>query len=214
MNKTPIAEYKIILCGDGATGKSTFVKRHKTGEFLKEYIATLGAEIHPMDFFTSRGLIRLQVWDTAGQEKLSGLRDGYYIGAKGAIIFFDVSSRITYKNVPKWYKDLTRVCEYIPIVLVGNKVNITDRKVKAKQIFFPRKHGLQYYDVSAKTNYQFEKPFLWILRKLTGDSTLALTEQPVLEPKEYDMNVTQIEEMKKEIEEAQKATILDEDETI
>ena len=50
MNKTPIAEYKIILCGDGATSKSTFVKRHKTGEFLKEYIATLGAEIHPMDF--------------------------------------------------------------------------------------------------------------------------------------------------------------------
>lgn len=66
MNKTPIAEYKIILCGDGATGKSTFVKRHKTGEFLKEYIATLGAEIHPVDFFTSRGQIRLQVWDTAG----------------------------------------------------------------------------------------------------------------------------------------------------
>ena len=60
MNKTPIAEYKIILCGDGATSKSTFVKRHKTGEFLKEYIATLGAEIHPMDFFTSRGL---SIWE-------------------------------------------------------------------------------------------------------------------------------------------------------
>ena len=68
MNKTPIAEYKIILWGDGATGKSTFVKRHKTGEFLKEYIATLGAEIHPMDFFTSRGQIRLQVWDTTTRE--------------------------------------------------------------------------------------------------------------------------------------------------
>ena len=82
MNNTPIAEYKIILCGDGATGKSTFVKRHKTGEFLKEYIATLGAEFHPMDFYTSRGLIRLQVWDTTGQEKLSGLRDGYTLEQK------------------------------------------------------------------------------------------------------------------------------------
>ena len=45
---------------------------------------------------------------------------------------FDVCSRITYSNVPKWYKDLTRVCEAIPIVLVGNKVDVRDRKVKAK----------------------------------------------------------------------------------
>ena len=64
------------------------------------------------------------MWDTAGQEKLGGLREGYYIGAHAAIIMFDVTSRITYKNVPKWYKDLTRICENIPIVLVGNKVII------------------------------------------------------------------------------------------
>ena len=79
---------------------------------------------------------------------------------------FDVSSRVTYKNVPKWYKDLTRVCEDIPIVLVGNKVDIKDRKVKAKQIAFHRKKGIQYYDVSARSNYQFERPFVFLLRRL------------------------------------------------
>ena len=107
--------------------------------------------------------------------------------------------------------------EYVSIFLLfllEIRLILLIERLRRSRFFFPRKHGLQYYDVSAKTNYQFEKPFLWILRKLTGDSTLALTEQPVLEPKEYDMNVTQIEEMKKEIEEAQKATILDEDETI
>lgn len=49
------------------------------------------------------------------------------IGGQCAIIMFDVCSRITYKNVPKWYKDLTRICENIPIVLVGNKVNFNQR---------------------------------------------------------------------------------------
>lgn len=81
---------------------------------------------------------------------------------------FDVCSRITYQNVPKWYKDLVRVCENIPIVLVGNKVDVKDRKVKAKQITFHRKKNLQYYDISAKSNYQFEKPFIWLLRRLVG----------------------------------------------
>jgi hypothetical protein len=81
---------------------------------------------------------------------------------------FDVTSRITYKNVPNWHRDLTRVCENIPIVLVGNKCDIKDRKVKPKHITFHRKKNLQYYDVSAKSNYNFEKPFLWLARKLAS----------------------------------------------
>lgn len=90
----------------------------------------------------------------------------FSIGGNCGIIMFDVCSRITYQNVPKWYKDLVRVCENIPIVLVGNKVDVKDRKVKAKQITFHRKKNLQYYDISAKSNYQFEKPFIWLLRRL------------------------------------------------
>ena len=60
-----------------------------------------------------------------------------------AVIMFDVTSRVTYKNVPNWHRDLTRVCENIPIVLCGNKVDIKDRKVKAKSIVFHRKKNLQ-----------------------------------------------------------------------
>jgi hypothetical protein len=56
--------------------------------------------------------------------------------------------------------DLVRVCENIPIVLCGNKVDVKERKVKAKTITFHRKKNLQYYDISAKSNYNFEKPFL------------------------------------------------------
>jgi len=177
-----------VLVGDGGTGKTTFVKRHMTGEFEKQYIATLGVEVHPMPFFTTRGQIKFNVWDTAGQEKLGGLRDGYYIGGHCAIIMFDVSARITYTNVPKWYKDLTRVCEGIPIVLVGNKVDVKDRKIKAKQITFHRKKNLQYYDISAKSNYQFEKPFVWLLRRLTNDPQLQLVEAPVLAPVEIQFS--------------------------
>jgi GTP-binding nuclear protein Ran len=60
-----------------------------------------------------------------------------------AIIMFDVTARVTYKNVPDWHRDLVRVCERIPMVLCGNKVDMKDRKVKAKQITFHRKKNLQ-----------------------------------------------------------------------
>merc|ERR1712021_242245 len=101
-----------------------------------------------MPFFTSKGQIKFNVWDTAGQEKLGGLRDGYYIGGHCGIIMFDVCSRITYQNVPKWYKDLVRVCENIPICLVGNKVDIKDRKVKAKAITSSKSHSFGYLEDS------------------------------------------------------------------
>merc|ERR1711981_966958 len=188
LTRTTMAEasgtptFKLVLVGDGGTGKTTFVKRHLSGEFEKKYIATQGVEVHPMPFYTSKGNIVFNIWDTAGQEKLGGLREGYYIGGQCGIIMFDVCSRITYKNVPKWYKDLTRICEGIPICLVGNKVDVKDRKVKAEQITFHRRRGLQYFDVSAKSNYQFDKPFTWLLRRLTGDPNLYLVEAPALQP--------------------------------
>lgn len=111
--------------------------------FFSNMAATLGVEVHPLIFYTNRGPIRFNVWDTAGQEKFGGLRDGYYIQGQCAIIMFDVTSRVTYKNVPSWHRDLVRVCEGIPIVLCGNKVDIKDRKVKAKSITFHRKRNLQ-----------------------------------------------------------------------
>ena len=61
-----IPEFKLVLVGDGGVGKTTFVKRHLTGEFEKKYIATLGVEVHPMTFHTTKGPIKFNVWDTAG----------------------------------------------------------------------------------------------------------------------------------------------------
>lgn len=207
-----VPEFKMILVGDGGVGKTTFVKRHLTGEFEKKYVATLGVEVRPLDFHTNVGKIRFNVWDTAGQEKFGGLRDGYYIQGQCAIIMFDVTARITYKNVPNWHRDLVRVCDNIPICLVGNKVDVKDRKVNAKQITFHRKKNLQYYDVSAKSNYNFEKPFLWLARKLAGGNVqLNFVEQPALKPAEIQIDQAQRQQMENDIKVAATVPLPDDD---
>jgi len=207
---TPSQSFKLILVGDGGTGKTTFVKRHLTGEFEKKYVATMGVEVHPLNFHTNYGQIIFNVWDTAGQEKFGGLRDGYYIQGKCAIIMFDVTSRVTYKNVANWHRDLVRVCEGIPIVLCGNKVDIKDRKVKIKQITFHRKKNLQYYDISAKSNYNFEKPFLWLARKLLNEPNMVFVESPALQPAEVPIDITQMKQYEEEINLAKDTPLPDE----
>lgn len=211
MNSNIVATFKMVLVGDGGTGKTTFVKRHLTGEFEKKYIATLGVEVHPLKFFTNFGALMFNCWDTAGQEKFGGLRDGYYIQGQCAIIMFDVTSRVTYKNVPNWHRDLVRVCENIPIVLCGNKVDVKERKVKAKTITFHRKKNLQYYDISAKSNYNFEKPFLWLSRKLTGEPELEFVEAPALQPPEVEFSDDMKRKCEQELSEAQHCDLPDDD---
>ncbi|KAG8051376.1 hypothetical protein GUJ93_ZPchr0001g29420 [Zizania palustris] len=224
-------------------GKTTFVKRHLTGEFEKKYereyllpfalsyfltadhclvlanlivgaSATIGVEVHPLDFFTNCGKIRFYCWDTAGQEKFGGLRDGYYIHGQCAIIMFDVTSRLTYKNVPTWHRDLCRVCENIPIVLCGNKVDVKNRQVKAKQVTFHRKKNLQYYEVSAKSNYNFEKPFLYLARKLAGDGNLHFVETPALAPPDVTIDLAAQQQHEAELAAAAAQPLPDDDDDL
>ncbi|KAJ2570060.1 GTP-binding nuclear protein gsp1/Ran [Coemansia sp. RSA 1836] len=177
-------------------------------------VATIGVEVHPLKFTTNKGEIIFNTWDTAGQEKFGGLRDGYYIQGQCAIIMFDVTSRITYKNVPNWHRDLTRVCENVPIVLCGNKVDIKERKVKAKTITFHRKKNLQYYDISAKSNYNFEKPFLWLARKLVGDPNLEFVQAPALQPPEVHIDNDLMDQYNQEMEAAAAQPLPEEDDDL
>lgn len=212
LNPNQVPQFKLVLVGDGGVGKTTFVKRHKSGEFEKKYVATLGVEVHPLTFYTNLGPIIYNVWDTAGQEKFGGLRDGYYVSGKAAIIMFDVTTRITYKSVNVWHRDLTRVCENIPIVLVGNKCDVKDRKVKPKHITFHRKKpNIQYYDISAKSNYNFEKPFLWITRKLTGRPDVKFVSEPAYVPKEVEMDPKLVQQYEQDFIEAANAPLPDDD---
>ena len=207
-----IPTFKLVLVGDGGVGKTTFLKRHMTGEFDVKYNATLGVDVHDLVFHTQRGTVRFKVWDTAGQEKYGGLRDIYYMKAHCALIMFDVTAMVTYKSVASWHSDLIRVCENIPILLCANKADAKERKVKAKSIVFHRKKNLQYYDISAKSNYNIAKPFLWLARKLLGDPKLEFVAAPAFAPPEIQMDPDWRQQIESELEDAQNTVLPDEDE--
>ena len=206
-----LPRFKLILVGDGGTGKTTFVKRHLTGEFERKYVATLGVDVHPLTFSTTHGPIIFDVWDTAGQEKFGGLRDGYFIQGKCAIIMFDVTARITYQNVPNWHRDIMRVCENIPIVLCGNKVDLKDRAVKSRHILFHRKKNLKYYDISAKSNYNYARPFLWLAQQLSGESKLEFVETPALAPPNVVVDLAELAAAELEMEQLKNIPLPDSD---
>lgn len=173
-------EFKLLLLGDSGVGKTRFVKR-LSAELEEKCVATLGAMGSNVVFYTNIGPIRFNVVIPGGGKHARSVQSCHYKKADCAIIMFDVTSRITYKNVPNWHRDVTRVCGPIPIVLLGNKVEIKDRKVKRKQVTFHKKKNLGYYDISQKSNRNIEKPFLWLAKKLVHFVEAPTPQPPLLQ---------------------------------
>lgn len=179
--------YKVILVGDGCVGKTSFCDKHISDTVRQEYIPTLGVNVHPIVLNTSHGDVCLDIWDVAGQEKFGGLRQGYYQGGNAAIVMFDVTNQASFENIHAWILDIKKVCNDIPIVVLGNKVDITDKKVNPEDISpVIQKYQCTYYYVSTKTNYNLEKPFLSILRYLKKDEELHLCKNKQESTKEED----------------------------
>ena len=166
--------FKLVIIGDGGVGKTTFVKRHLTGEFNCRYVATQGVETNALTFNTNYGVVKFNVWDCAGQEKFGGLRDGYFIQADCAIAMYDVTSRLTARNLATWMRDFRRVCEKAPIVVVGNKSDC-ESDTKRMEI-------TPDYLISTKSTTNHEKPLLDLAKKLMGKDDLIFLPHPSITP--------------------------------
>ena len=168
--------FKVIVVGDAGIGKTAFVRRFRDGVFDYKYQATMGVEVSPITLCTDAGDYKLVIWDCADNPEVAG-GNPHYTDADACVLMFDVTGKTTYEKIPTFYNTIKKACGDIPIVLCGNKVDCKDRKVKPQDITFHRLKNLQYYDVSAKSCYNFQKPFLHILKKLTKNDNLTLNSE-------------------------------------
>lgn len=167
----PQFTFKVLLIGDGGVGKTTFCERHFNGKFTKEYNPTIEFDVYILSFNTNYGVIKFYVWDTAGQEKFGKLNATYLNGAKAIIGMCDLTSKLSFKSLEHWYnkyvlsEDLLKVSCGSKYDTINHKIN-NDDKIKLKDKWS------QYYDISAKSNYNYEKPFMYLSQKLTGFNDL------------------------------------------
>uniref|UniRef100_A0AC34R2Y7 GTP-binding protein n=1 Tax=Panagrolaimus sp. JU765 TaxID=591449 RepID=A0AC34R2Y7_9BILA len=170
-----IFTFNISLVGSSGSGKTTFIKRHQTGEFEKKYVITTGTQVYSLNFFTSRGQIIFNVVET-GKETHGGSTRG-----QCAIIMFDVTSKGSYDSALKLGRDFLKDDEDIPVVMVGNKSDLHNPKIDLKKEHFHQQKNVEYFEMSSKSYFNYEKPFLHLTRKLLDDSTLEFVPEPVFD---------------------------------
>ena len=153
---------KALLLGDAAVGKTSLIKQFIKGSFAKDYKMTIGTDIFTKDVVTDEHTITLSIWDIAGQERFKFFRQSFYRGSSGAMVVFDLTRYPTFNpNVVNWLKELWGFTGRIPIILIGNKVDLADlRNVRKADVEgFAGKIPCKYIETSAKTGEQVDEAF-------------------------------------------------------
>ncbi|MFW9803003.1 MAG: Rab family GTPase [Promethearchaeota archaeon] len=150
--------FKVVVLGEGAVGKTAIVTRFSHGFFRTDYKTTIGSQfaVKNIDIVAPDGenqVVKLQIWDVAGQSRFQILRPMYYRGSNGGLLVYDVSRRRTFMLLQEWLDELHKAIQKeIPLVLVANKTDLPDRVIEPSEgREFADAHGMPYVESSAKT---------------------------------------------------------------
>jgi len=159
---------KVLVVGDAAVGKTSLLVRYVKGIFNPSYILTIGVAFFVQDVVVGDRVLRLQIWDTGGQERFGPIRRMYYRGAKGVLLVYDKSNPETFEHLDYWLKEVERGCSDVPIILVGNKADLPEAVTPNQGQEFASKHSLAFVETSAKTGLNTEKAFILLARRIIG----------------------------------------------
>ena len=153
---------KLILIGDSDVGKSTILLNYTENYFSEKLIATIGLE-NKVKTINIRGLnTKLQIWDTAGQEKFHSLTKGFFRNTDGILLIFDLTNKESFNNIKTWIEEVEDNSDSkTKKLLVGNKIDMKDNIVVSNNEIdnLCKKKKINYIEVSGKQNINVSKAF-------------------------------------------------------
>ncbi|KAG0232872.1 rab32, member RAS oncoprotein [Actinomortierella wolfii] len=171
--------YKILVIGDLGTGKTSIIMRYVHNIFSMNYKSTIGVDFAlKVIQWSPDTVVRLQLWDIAGQERFGNMTRVYYKEAVAALIVYDVTRPKTFEAVTKWKADLDSKVSLpaswgggpIPVVLLANKMDLVDAShpidTEALDNFCQENGILKWFGTSAKDNNNIEEATRYLLTEI------------------------------------------------
>ena len=163
--------YKILLLGDSEVGKSCFLMRYADNVFVDNYITTIGLDYKLKYIQLDSGqVIKVQLWDTAGQDRYRTIAKNYYKGSHGILLLYDVTKTSSFENIREWIKDIREeVYEKAIIFLIGNKIDKKDQiKIKTEDAEkLAEEFNIPFFEASAKSGENVDEIFKALYKKIS-----------------------------------------------
>lgn len=186
--------YKVVIVGKSSVGKSSIMLKFTDDRFTENYLTTIGVDFKFRSFKLKEEAFKLQIWDTAGQEKYQTITKTFYKGAHAVIVVFDITSRTSYDEMTNmWLTEVESNCDKdVEIAIVGNKSDMDNKREVSFQEAndCAMRHNCSYFETSAKNGNNIEKVFFELTEviyakekmKITTEADLGVTLQGT-EPK-------------------------------
>ena len=162
--------YKVLLLGDSTVGKTCILLKYTDKIFQETHMMTIGLDYRLKTMALQSGKeVKLQIWDTAGQDRFRSITKNYYKGSHGIILIYDVTSLKTFENVKSWVSQIhEEISDKVVIYLVGNKIDMDDeRKVKTEEgQKLAEELGVPFVETSAKSGENIDNIFSDITERI------------------------------------------------
>ena len=177
MNESFDCTLKLLVVGDSSVGKTNFISRFLTDQFNNNYFTTSGIDLKQKSIEVKNKNVRIQIWDTAGQEKYKSITRNLFLKVMGAIILYDITNEKSFSVLKDWVKLIKEECgSHMQIIIVGNKCDIEDqRKVNQDDaINFAKENNYEYIETSCKTGENVEKTVKTLCEKILDNNDLGV----------------------------------------
>ena len=180
---------KLVVVGDSGVGKTNLIKRFANNTFNSNSKATVGVEFLSKSFKINNTVFKIEIWDTAGQERYKSITAAYYKGAKGALVVYDITSKISFENIDKWMLEIKeKSSKDLKLMIIGNKSDLKDgRQVSNEEAMRKAKDtGIALMETSALDSTNVKEAFHDLLKEMYIDISAKITqmEQTLNENKE------------------------------
>ncbi|ORY87835.1 GTP-binding protein ypt5 [Protomyces lactucae-debilis] len=174
LNQGKLFQFKLVLLGESAVGKSSLVMRFVKGQFSDFRESTIGAAFLTQTLaLDEETTVKFEIWDTAGQERYKSLAPMYYRNANCAVVVYDITQAASLDKAKAWVKELQRQAQdNIVIALAGNKLDLAaDKRAiqTADAQAYADEAGLLFFETSAKESENVQALFEAVARKLPLD---------------------------------------------
>ena len=162
--------YKILLLGDSAVGKSCLLLRYCENSFQESHLTTIGLDFRLKTIILEdKRKIKVQIWDTAGEDRFRAITRNYYRGANGILLIYDVTDQQSFEHVRDWVEKIKEeTSEGIIIYLVANKIDQTNKRIitNADGNKIAEEFKIKYFETSAKTSTGVTEVFESLVKEM------------------------------------------------
>ena len=175
---------KLLIVGGSGVGKTNFLNMFLNNTFNQNYFSSTGIDLQNKIMNIKNKKVRIQIWDTAGQEKYKSITKNLFLKVMGALVLYDITNEESFTKLKEWVELIKEECgRHIKILIIGNKSDLESQRAIDKEdaMKYANEEKVQYIECSSKTGENVEKAIIVLSEKILESTEISMDSSLMLD---------------------------------